>query len=64
LKASFKRSKNSRVNTGFGTGVKQRGLEHNNLTRPSAGFETQICCNLSFTQNRQNNSSAELLVGL
>ncbi len=59
-----KKQKFHRVNTGFGTGVKQRGLEHNNLTRSSAGFVTPICCNLSFSQNRQNNSSAELLVGL
>ncbi len=28
--------------------MKQRGLEHDNLTRPSAGFVTQICCNLMF----------------
>jgi hypothetical protein len=43
-----KKQKFHRVNTGFGTGVKQRGLEHDNLTRPSAGFVTQICCNLMF----------------
>jgi hypothetical protein len=50
-----KKQKFHRVNSALGTGVKQRGLEHNNLTRPSAGFVTQICCNFSFTQNRQNN---------